>query len=56
MCAEALPWKCHRSLLADAVLARGVEAVHVLPGSQRRHELSANARVADGHVSYPALL
>ncbi|MFY9552469.1 MAG: DUF488 domain-containing protein, partial [Thermoanaerobaculia bacterium] len=33
MCAEALPWKCHRQLIADAVVARGAEVVHLLgPG------------------------
>jgi uncharacterized protein (DUF488 family) len=56
MCAEAVPWRCHRSLLADAVLARGIEVVHLLPGSQRPHTLSPHARVEGGRVSYPALL
>ena len=56
MCAEALPVSCHRSLLSDAVLARGIAVVHVIPGSERPHELSPHARVEDGSVRYPALL
>jgi uncharacterized protein (DUF488 family) len=57
MCAEALPWRCHRSLLADALAARGVAVVHLMHGGNARvHELSPGARVEDGHVSYPALL
>jgi len=40
MCAEALPWKCHRQLIADALVARGVEVVHLLaPGRRQPHVL-----------------
>ncbi|MGQ0796402.1 MAG: DUF488 domain-containing protein [Methanobacteriota archaeon] len=54
MCAEAVPWRCHRSYLADAVLARGVRVVHILsPGRVQEHRLSAAARVRGGAVSYP---
>ena len=56
MCAEALPFKCHRSLLADAATARGVRVVHLIGASQREHELSKYARVEDERVTYPALL
>ena len=56
MCAETLPWRCHRSLIADALVARGVEVEHLIGGSRRRHALSLMARVEDGRVTYPALL
>jgi len=56
MCAETLPWRCHRSLIADALVARGVEVEHLIGGSRRRHALSPMARVEDGRVTYPALL
>jgi len=55
MCAEALPWKCHRQLIADALVARRVEVVHLLGPSERQiHVLNPNAAVgADGVVVYP---
>jgi uncharacterized protein (DUF488 family) len=56
MCAEALPWRCHRSLIADAILARGVRAVHLVGGGEREHELTTVARVEGQRVTYPALL
>jgi uncharacterized protein (DUF488 family) len=56
MCAEAVPWRCHRSLLSDALLARGVEVRHIVSGKERAHTLSPHARVETGRVSYPALL
>ena len=56
MCAEALPWRCHRSLIADALVTRGVEVLHLVGGKQRPHTLSPHARVQEGRVAYPALL
>ena len=56
MCAEAVPWRCHRSLLSDALVARGVEVRHIVGSKQRKHALSPHARVQDGRVAYPALL
>ena len=56
MCAESMPWRCHRSLIADALVARGLEVLHILGGQQKRHNLNPIARVRDGRVSYPALL
>ncbi len=58
MCAEAVPWRCHRSLIGDAVLARGevVEDIFVTPagGSSRRvHEMTEFARVDGERVWYP---
>jgi uncharacterized protein (DUF488 family) len=57
MCAEAVWWRCHRRLLADALLVRGVPVRHILPsGDAKPHELSEFARVADATVTYPGLL
>jgi uncharacterized protein (DUF488 family) len=55
MCAEAVPWRCHRSLVADALEVRGVAAVEILSErSARLHELTPFARVAGTTVLYPA--
>jgi uncharacterized protein (DUF488 family) len=49
MCAESVPWRCHRAILADAVLARGWEVRHLLPdGGEAAHELHPAARMIDG--------
>ena len=56
MCAESLPFKCHRSLLSDAAVARGVRVVHLIGTSQREHVLAPHAKVENGLVTYPALL
>jgi uncharacterized protein (DUF488 family) len=53
MCAEAVPWRCHRWLIADALVARGCEARHVLDASTNPHTLTEFARVVNGEVSYP---
>jgi uncharacterized protein (DUF488 family) len=46
MCAESLWWKCHRRMLADALVAVGVEVVHIMEGGKLTpHPLSKNARV-----------
>jgi uncharacterized protein (DUF488 family) len=55
MCAEAVPWRCHRSLVADALLARGVEVAHILgPGPPTPHRLTRMARVEGALLTYPA--
>jgi uncharacterized protein (DUF488 family) len=56
MCAESLPWRCHRSLISDSLVARGLVVEHLLRGKTRKHILTPSARVEGGHVSYPALL
>jgi uncharacterized protein (DUF488 family) len=56
MCAESLPWRCHRSLIADALVARGSDVLHILGGQQKAHNLNPSARIQEGNVSYPALL
>jgi uncharacterized protein (DUF488 family) len=54
MCAEAVPWRCHRSLIADALSARGVQVEHIMgPGKTRPHELTAFAVVEGSRVLYP---
>jgi uncharacterized protein (DUF488 family) len=58
MCAEAVPWRCHRSLIGDAVLARGgvVEDIFVEAdgsSSRRVHEMTEFARVEGERVWYP---
>lgn len=54
MCAEAVPWRCHRSLVADALEVAGVPAVEVLSEtSYRPHKLTPFAKVADGQITYP---
>lgn len=55
MCAEALPWRCHRSLIADALTARGVAVRHITSTAEPAlHKLTPFARVEDGRITYPA--
>lgn len=57
LCAEAVPWRCHRNLLSDELLRRGLEVVHIIgPHSRKAHTLSEYAVIADGIVTYPGLL
>jgi uncharacterized protein (DUF488 family) len=54
MCAEAVPWRCHRSLIADALLARGIEAREITSAFHTRpHALTPWARVNGTEVTYP---
>lgn len=54
LCAEAVPWRCHRQLISDALVARGCEVRHILgPNQVRPHRLTEFARVVDGQVTYP---
>lgn len=49
LCAEAVPWRCHRRLISDALVARGLDVRHILgPGRADRHEIDPNARVLEG--------
>ncbi len=56
LCAEAVPWRCHRQLIADTLVARGIEVRHILgPGRAAPHELNRAARLeSDGRLVYPA--
>ena len=54
MCAEAVPWRCHRSLIGDALLVRGVHVEDILSAtSSREHELTAFAKVHGLEITYP---
>jgi uncharacterized protein (DUF488 family) len=54
MCAEAVPWRCHRSLIADALLVRGIEVIEILGDSRTRpHALTPFARVDGVAITYP---
>ena len=54
MCAEAVPWRCHRSLIADALLARRIPVYEITSAVRARpHVLTAWARVKGTHVTYP---
>jgi uncharacterized protein (DUF488 family) len=54
MCAEAVPWRCHRSLVADALAVRGIDVVEILSEtSYREHSLTPFARVSGTAVTYP---
>jgi uncharacterized protein (DUF488 family) len=55
MCAEALPWQCHRRLIADALLVRGWTVRDIIgPGKVEPHRLTEFARVCEGRLTYPA--
>lgn len=54
MCAEALPWRCHRSLIGDALLVRGIEVVDIMSGTATRpHTITRFARVVGTEITYP---
>ena len=54
MCAEAVPWRCHRSLVADALAVRGIPVVEILSESSCRiHRLTPFAQVAGSQITYP---
>jgi hypothetical protein len=54
MCAEAVPWRCHRSLIADALYVRGFPVEHILSGIRSRlHEPTPWARIRGMRITYP---
>jgi uncharacterized protein (DUF488 family) len=54
MCAEAKPLECHRSLISDALSARGVDVRHIIgPGQTEPHAYTRAAEVRGKHVTYP---
>jgi uncharacterized protein (DUF488 family) len=56
MCAEAVPWRCHRSLVADALSARGIPVEDILSAGRRQpHKLTPFAKVEGARVWYPGL-
>lgn len=55
MCAEAVPWRCHRSLIADALLVRGIRTEHIMSPTRRQsHSLTPFAKVHGTTLAYPA--
>lgn len=54
MCAEAVPWRCHRSLIADALTVRGIEVEHSMSATRRNlHTLTSFAVVEGERLTYP---
>ena len=55
MCAEAVWWRCHRSLISDYLKARGIEVLHIMDAKQTElHPYTSAARIVDGKLSYGA--
>jgi uncharacterized protein (DUF488 family) len=55
MCAEAVPWRCHRSLIADALLIRGIRTEDIMSPTRRQaHKLTPFAKVLGTTITYPA--
>ncbi len=53
MCAEAVWWHCHRSMIADALCVRGIKVLHILEGGHvMLHPMTSPARIVNGHLSY----
>jgi len=54
MCAEAVPWRCHRSLVADALLIRGIRVLEIISSAEpKEHTLTPFAVVRGNHITYP---
>jgi len=54
MCAEAVPWRCHRSLIADALLVRGIQVEHILSLTRlQAHKITPWAKVDGARITYP---
>ena len=57
MCAEAVWWKCHRSLIADYLKAKGVTVLHIVSeGKAEEHPFTSAARIVNGELSYRGVL
>ena len=57
MCAEALPWRCHRSLISDALVVRHVKVQHIISAASTiTHELNEMARVEGTKITYPLFI
>ena len=53
MCAEAVPWRCHRNLIGDALVGRGDEVFDILDAAAKPHKLTSFAVITNGDVTYP---
>jgi len=55
MCAEAVPWRCHRSLVSDALLIRGLEVIDLLSGTNAKpHKITPLAVIQGQQITYPS--
>ena len=55
MCAEAVPWRCHRSLIADSLTARGYPVEHIMSATKsNRHTMTRFAKLEGASITYPA--
>ncbi|MFZ4184200.1 DUF488 family protein [Streptomyces sp. R02] len=55
MCSEAVPWRCHRRLITDALLVAGADVVHIMSATVTKPaSLNENAAVDNGRITYPA--
>jgi uncharacterized protein (DUF488 family) len=55
MCAEAVPWRCHRSLVADALTVRKIRVLEIVSSSApKEHTLTSFAHVRGTHITYPS--
>ncbi len=52
MCSEAVWWRCHRSLIADALKSRGIEVLHIMSGKATEHPYTSAARIVNGELRY----
>ena len=53
MCAEAVWWRCNRSLVSDVLTLRGIEVIHIIDASHSvEHPYTSPARIVDGKLSY----
>lgn len=57
VCAEAVWWRCHRSLISDYLKAKGVEVAHIMAlGKSEAHPFTSAARIVNGELSYRGIL
>jgi uncharacterized protein (DUF488 family) len=55
MCAEAVPWRCHRSLIGDALIVRGIDVVDIFTSkSAKPHAITPMAEIYGERITYPA--
>jgi len=55
MCAEAVPWRCHRNLVADELTRRAIEVRHIIGRDAAKvHVMNGHARIEGDHLVYPA--
>ncbi len=53
MCAEAVWWRCHRSMIADQLCVQGIDVIHILDEQHHKlHPMTSPAKVVDGRLSY----